>query len=42
MILNPASGKVLTRIGMREEGRLVNERLADGVPVTTVVMAKTR
>ncbi len=38
---NPASGKVLARIGMHEEGRLVNERLADGVPVTTVVMAKT-
>lgn len=39
---NPASGNVLSRLSMHEEGRLVNERLADGMPVTTVIMAKTR
>ena len=39
---NPASGKVLSRLGMYEEGRLVNERIADGISVTTVIMAKTR
>lgn len=39
---NPASGDVLSRLGMHEEGQLVNERLADGIPVTTVIMAKTR
>lgn len=39
---NQRSQHVLQRLGMVEEGRIVNDFIEDGVFVTTVVMAKTR
>lgn len=39
---NQRSQHVLQRLGMVEEGRIVNDFIEDGVFVTTVIMAKTR